>query len=63
MQIQSKFAFTMDIIRHINIPEGSFFLFGPRGTGKSTFVKSLIQHDTLYIDFLDPESFRIFTRQ
>lgn len=49
------------IIRHINIPEGSFFLFGPRGTGKSTFVKDLINTDTLYIDFLDPEIFRTFS--
>lgn len=49
------------IIRHINIPEGSFFLFGPLGTGKSTFVKDLIKKDTLYIDFLDPEIFRTFS--
>lgn len=51
----------MEIIRHINIPEGSFFLFGPRGTGKSTLVKSLIDRNTLYIDFLDPETFRIYS--
>jgi predicted AAA+ superfamily ATPase len=50
-----------DIKRHIQIPETSFFLFGPRGTGKSTFVKSLISNDTLYIDFLDPESFRTYS--
>ena len=50
-----------NIIRHINIPKGSFFLFGPRGTGKSTFVKDLIKKDTLYIDFLDPEIFRTFS--
>jgi predicted AAA+ superfamily ATPase len=51
----------MEIIRHINIPQTSFFLFGPRGTGKSTFVKSLIKKDTLYIDFLDPDTFRTFS--
>jgi uncharacterized protein len=49
-----------DINRHINIPESSFFLFGPRGTGKSTFVKSLIKEDTLYIDFLEPDTFRTY---
>ena len=50
----------MEIIRHINVPQTSFFLFGPRGTGKSTFVKSLIDRETLYIDFLDPETFRMY---
>lgn len=50
-----------NIKRHINIPEGSFFLFGPRGTGKSTFVKNLIKKNTLYIDFLEPDIFRTFS--
>jgi uncharacterized protein len=51
----------IEIKRDINIPQTSFFLFGPRGTGKSTFVKTLINKDSLYIDFLDPETFRTFT--
>ncbi len=51
----------MEIKRDINIPSTSFFLFGPRGTGKSTFVKSLINKNTLYIDFLDPDTFRTYT--
>lgn len=51
----------MNIKRHIVIPSGSFFLFGPRGTGKSTFVKSLLDKSTIYIDFLDPDSFRTYT--
>lgn len=50
-----------DIIRHLKIPDGSFFLFGPRGTGKSTFVKTLINRDVLYVDFLDPETFRTYS--
>jgi len=50
----------MEIKRDINIPLTSFFLFGPRGTGKSTFVKSLISKDSLYIDFLDPDTFRVY---
>jgi predicted AAA+ superfamily ATPase len=49
-----------EIKRDINIPKTSFFLFGPRGTGKSTFVKSLIDKNSLYIDFLDPDTFRTF---
>jgi len=49
------------IIRHINIPKGSFFLFGPRGTGKSTLVRGLINRETLYIDFLDPDTFRTYS--
>jgi uncharacterized protein len=41
-------------------PKQSFFLFGPRGTGKSTWLK---QHykDALWIDLLNPENFRIFS--
>lgn len=50
-----------EIFRHINVPQGSFFLFGPRGTGKSTFVKTLLTSNTLYIDFLDPEIFRTYS--
>jgi len=49
-----------EIKRDFNIPETSFFLFGPRGTGKSTFVKKLIDSDSLYIDFLDPDTFRTY---
>ena len=34
----------------------SFFLFGARGTGKSTYVKTLCYNqDTLFIDLLNPE--------
>ena len=51
----------IEIKRDINIPKTSFFLFGPRGTGKSTFVKTLIKKSTLYIDFLDPDTFRAYT--
>jgi predicted AAA+ superfamily ATPase len=59
-QIWSKFADMIEIKRDIIVPENSFFLFGPRGTGKSTFVKKLIDRDTLYIDFLDPDTFRSY---
>ncbi|MEK7270632.1 MAG: AAA family ATPase [Planctomycetota bacterium] len=39
------------IARAFDPPKTSFFLFGPRGTGKSTWVRSLFP-DALYIDLL-----------
>lgn len=46
--------------RFFTPPSSSFFLFGPRGTGKSTFVR---QHfpKALYIDLLDPERVRFLS--
>lgn len=61
MQIRSIIAAMIKIKRHIQIPQSSFFLFGPRGTGKSTLVKDLISEKTLYVDFLDPDTFRTFS--
>ena len=61
MQIRSNLADMIEIIRHINIPKSSFFLFGPRGTGKSTYVQNLINKNTVYIDFLDPDTFRTYS--
>jgi len=61
VQKWSDFAHTMKIIRLFTVPESSFFLFGPRGTGKSTFVNGLLNRRSLYIDFLDPETFRTYT--
>ncbi len=37
----------------------SFFLFGPRGTGKSTWLKEAYP-DAFWINLLDPETFRFF---
>ena len=37
----------------------SYFLFGPRGTGKSTWLRQA-HPDALWIDLLDPETFRRF---
>lgn len=48
------------IQRFIQLPATSFFLFGPRGTGKSLLVRHTFP-DALYIDLLDPENFRIYT--
>jgi predicted AAA+ superfamily ATPase len=41
-------------------PEQSFFLFGPRGTGKSTLMKRQFSH-ALYLDLLDPKIFRTYS--
>jgi len=44
--------------REINpIKTKSYFLFGPRQTGKSTFVKSLLTSKDLYIDLLPQRNF------
>lgn len=40
-------------------PAGNFFLFGPRGTGKSTWLRGTLP-DALRIDLLDPEMQRIY---
>jgi predicted AAA+ superfamily ATPase len=40
--------------RFLQIPTQSFFLFGPRGTGKSTWLRHVLP-DALFIDLLKPE--------
>lgn len=48
------------IQRFFNKPNQSFFLFGPRGTGKSTLVKACYP-EALWIDLLDPETLRSYS--
>lgn len=50
----------MESIRRL-LPQraGSFFLFGPRGTGKSTWLRAAMP-DALRVDLLDPEAQRIY---
>ena len=51
----------MELIdRFLRRPSQSFFLFGPRGTGKSTFIHKFFS-DALLIDLLDPERVRLFS--
>ncbi len=45
--------------RFFTPPQGSYFLFGPRGTGKSTWLK-VHYPDAYWVDLNDPELFRIF---
>ena len=43
--------------RFLTLPAGSFFLFGPRGTGKTTWLRSLLP-DAVFVDLLKPEEYR-----
>lgn len=46
------------------LSEKSHFLFGARGTGKSTLIKNtLLNGDTLYFDLLDDEHFESLLRR
>lgn len=45
--------------RFFKDPGASFFLFGPRGTGKSTWLRAEFP-DARRVDLLDPETFRQF---
>ncbi|MCY2925122.1 MAG: AAA family ATPase [Planctomycetota bacterium] len=50
----------MELIRRLfRAPKESFFLFGPRGTGKSTWLRQAFP-DAIYIDLLDQEAFRTY---
>jgi len=48
MEFRSRFCGT---------PEKSFFLFGPRGTGKSTWLRHELP-DAVFVDLLKPETYR-----
>lgn len=50
----------ISVPRFLRNPETSFFLFGPRGTGKSTWLRQQFP-DALWIDLLDPEEYRSFS--
>lgn len=45
--------------RFLAAPRGSFFLFGPRGTGKTTWLRAKFP-DALVVDLLRAEEFRRF---
>ncbi|MCX6560735.1 MAG: AAA family ATPase [Candidatus Aminicenantes bacterium] len=46
--------------RFFKAPESSFFLFGPRGTGKSTWTSS-VHPDALNVNLLEPDLFRSYS--
>lgn len=47
------------IPRFFKVPKQSFFLFGPRGTGKSAWAKRFFK-DCLRLDLLEPDIFRAY---
>ena len=47
------------ITRFLRVPDDHFFLFGPRGTGKSTWLKETLS-DAVFLDFLKPATIRTF---
>lgn len=51
----------MELIERFVKPEkSSFFLIGPRGTGKYTFIKQTFT-DAIYVDLLLPDVYRNHT--
>jgi predicted AAA+ superfamily ATPase len=46
--------------RFFKEPKGSFFLFGPRGTGKSTWT-SAAHPEALVVNLLEPDQFRSYS--
>ena len=46
--------------RFFTAPRESYFLFGPRGTGKSTWLRNEYP-SAVWIDLLNPETFRFFS--
>ena len=45
--------------RILDCPRGSFFLFGPRGVGKSTWLRQCLA-DASYIDLLREKTYQDF---
>ena len=48
------------VSRYFQDPGQSFFLFGPRGTGKTMWLKQHFQQ-VFFIDLLEPDSFRTYS--
>jgi predicted AAA+ superfamily ATPase len=46
--------------RFLKVPKQSFFLFGPRGSGKTTWLKSQFAH-ALFINLLEPDQYRLYS--
>jgi predicted AAA+ superfamily ATPase len=49
------------VSRFLIPPDQSFFLFGPRGTGKSTWIRDHFGEKILYLDLLRMDLFRTLT--
>ena len=58
------YIFGVMFIRAINITKSkSCFIFGPRQTGKSTYVKDLLKQKDLYIDLLPQRNFLNYAKK
>jgi predicted AAA+ superfamily ATPase len=59
-------SFTVNLLtvfkRRYPVPDHSFFLFGPRGTGKTTWLREILQ-DALWFDLLRTQTLLALTRQ
>jgi len=49
----------MFVKRNLRVPRQSFFLFGPRGSGKTTWLKEKFP-SALFINLLEPDEFRLY---
>jgi len=49
----------LNISRFFNAAKGNYFIFGPRGTGKSTFLSEYYKEAVL-VNLLDPEALRSY---
>ena len=64
MAPKMAYIFKAMFSREINpVKSKSYFLFGPRQTGKSTFVKSLITGKDLYFDLLPQRNFLNYAKK
>jgi len=54
-----KEAEITSVVRFFQKPKGSFFLLGPRGVGKSTWLRQFCR-DATSIDLLDRETYRLY---
>ncbi|MBP1779543.1 MAG: conserved hypothetical ATPase [candidate division NC10 bacterium] len=50
------------VTRSFRLPKHSFFPFGPRGTGKTTWLRHVLP-DALWFDLLSTQTFLALTRQ
>jgi uncharacterized protein len=48
------------LLREFHFPESNYFLFGPRGTGKSTLLLKTYK-DAFYLDLLQHDNFRAYS--
>lgn len=52
--MQIRIIIAMELRRHIELPQRSFFLFGPRGVGKTHFLRGKLNADAVF-DLLDTQ--------